>query len=32
MALNYGIQTPVSVFLAHAAFGAILGLLYHLSR
>ena len=32
MALNYGIQTPVSVFLAHAAFGAILGSLYHLSR
>ena len=32
MALNYGIQTPVSVFLAHAVFGAILGALYHLSR
>ncbi len=32
MALNYGIQTPVSVFLAHAAFGAILGSLYHVSR
>jgi len=32
MALNYGIQTPISVFLAHAAFGAILGSLYHLSR
>jgi hypothetical protein len=31
MALNYGIQTPVSVFLAHAVFGAILGSLYHLS-
>ena len=30
MALNYGIQTPVSVFLAHAVFGAILGSLYHL--
>ena len=32
MALNYGIQTPVSVFLAHALFGLILGSLYHLSR
>ena len=32
MALNYGLQTPVSVFLAHAVFGAILGSLYHLSR
>lgn len=32
MAMNYGIRTPVSVFLAHAAFGAILGSLYHLSR
>ncbi len=31
MALHYGIRTPVSVFLAHAAFGAILGALYHLS-
>lgn len=30
MALNYGYQTPLSVFLAHAAFGAILGSLYHL--
>lgn len=30
MALNYGYQTPVSVFLSHAAFGAILGSLYHL--
>lgn len=29
MALNYGVQTPISVFLAHAAFGGILGLLYH---
>jgi uncharacterized membrane protein YagU involved in acid resistance len=32
MALNYGVQTPISVFLAHAAFGAILGALYHLSK
>ena len=31
MALNYGYQTPLSVFLAHAAFGAVLGLLYHLA-
>ncbi|MGA9389634.1 MAG: hypothetical protein WBV69_04230 [Candidatus Sulfotelmatobacter sp.] len=31
MALNYGLRTPISVFLAHAAFGAILGSLYHLS-
>jgi hypothetical protein len=32
MALNYGVQTPISVLLAHAAFGAILGSLYQLSR
>jgi uncharacterized membrane protein YagU involved in acid resistance len=31
MALNYGIQTPVSVFIAHAVFGAILGALYVLA-
>lgn len=31
MALNYGVRTPVSVFLAHAVFGAILGSLYHLA-
>lgn len=30
MALNYGYQTPLSVLLAHAAFGAILGSLYRL--
>ncbi|HZR58692.1 MAG TPA: hypothetical protein VFA74_17615 [Terriglobales bacterium] len=30
MALNYGYQTPLSVILSHAAFGAILGSLYHL--
>jgi uncharacterized membrane protein YagU involved in acid resistance len=30
MALNYGYQTPVSVFLAHAVFGAVLGSLYQL--
>jgi uncharacterized membrane protein YagU involved in acid resistance len=31
MALNYGFRTPVSVFIAHAVFGAILGALYQLS-
>jgi hypothetical protein len=30
MALNYGYQTPLSVFLSHAAFGAVLGSLYRL--
>jgi hypothetical protein len=30
MALNYGYQTPLSVFLSHAVFGAIMGSLYHL--
>jgi hypothetical protein len=30
MALNYGYQTPLSIFVAHAAFGAILGSLYQL--
>jgi len=30
MALNYGYRTPISIFIAHAAFGAILGSLYHL--
>jgi uncharacterized membrane protein YagU involved in acid resistance len=30
MALNYGYQTPLSILLAHAVFGAILGSLYHL--
>jgi uncharacterized membrane protein YagU involved in acid resistance len=28
MALNYGYQTPLSIFLSHAVFGAILGALY----
>lgn len=32
MALHYGVQTPVSVLLAHAAFGAIIGSLYHLAK
>lgn len=31
LALNYGYQTPLSVLIAHAAFGAILGSLYHLA-
>ena len=30
MAMHYGIRTPISVFLAHAAFGALLGALYQL--
>jgi len=30
MALNYGYQTPLSVFLSHAAFGSILASLYQL--
>jgi len=30
MALNYGYQTPLSVFLSHAAFGAIVAALYRL--
>lgn len=29
MALNYGYRTPLSIFLSHAVFGAILGALYH---
>jgi hypothetical protein len=28
LALNYGFSTPVSVILAHALYGAILGLMY----
>lgn len=32
MAIHYGIQTPVSVFLAHAVFGAVLGSLYHVAK
>ncbi|HZQ67395.1 MAG TPA: hypothetical protein VFA68_02655 [Terriglobales bacterium] len=31
LALHYGYQTPLSVFIAHAGFGAILGSLYHLA-
>ena len=30
LALNYGYQTPLTVFVAHAAFGTILGAFYHL--
>jgi uncharacterized membrane protein YagU involved in acid resistance len=30
MALNYGYQTPISVLVSHAVFGAILGSLYQL--
>lgn len=30
LALNYGYRTPLSIFVAHAVFGAILGSLYHL--
>jgi hypothetical protein len=30
LALHYGIRTPVSVFLAHLAYGAVLGAFYRL--
>ena len=30
MALNYGVQTPLSVAAAHVIFGIILGLFYQL--
>jgi hypothetical protein len=30
LALNYGVQTPLAVLLAHVVFGAILGGFYHL--
>ena len=29
MALNYGSQTPIAVFIAHVIFGTILGTFYH---
>lgn len=32
MALNYGFQTPLSVLLSHALFGAILGAFYTVKR
>jgi hypothetical protein len=28
LGLNYGVRTPISVFVGHVAFGALLGLLY----
>jgi hypothetical protein len=31
LALNYGIQTPLSVIAAHVLFGAILGAFYAVS-
>ena len=30
MALNYGYQTPLTVFVSHAVFGAMIGALYQL--
>jgi hypothetical protein len=30
LALNYGVRTPISVFLAHVIYGMILGAFYHL--
>lgn len=29
--LNYGVRTPIAVFLSHILFGIILGTFYHLS-
>jgi uncharacterized membrane protein YagU involved in acid resistance len=29
--LNYGVRTPISIFLSHIVFGAVLGGFYHLS-
>jgi hypothetical protein len=29
MAVNYGTQTPIAVFIAHLLFGIILGAFYH---
>jgi uncharacterized membrane protein YagU involved in acid resistance len=31
LALNYGVQTPLTIMLSHVIFGAILGALYKLS-
>jgi hypothetical protein len=31
MALNYGVRTPISVLISHAAFGAVLGAFYRLA-
>lgn len=30
MALNYGVRTPLSTFISHLTFGAVLGGFYHL--
>lgn len=30
LGLNYGVQTPLSIFLAHIVFGMVLGAFYHL--
>jgi len=32
MALNYGINTPVSVLLAHCVFGIMMGVFYQVAR
>lgn len=31
LALNYGVRTPISVLMSHAAFGAVLGAFYKLA-
>jgi uncharacterized membrane protein YagU involved in acid resistance len=31
LGLNYGVRTPISIFLAHVVFGAVLGAFYRLS-
>jgi hypothetical protein len=31
LALHYGVRTPVSVLVAHVAFGSILGAFYSLT-
>ncbi|MFZ0629899.1 MAG: hypothetical protein WA399_18595 [Acidobacteriaceae bacterium] len=30
LALHYGVQTPLAIIVSHVAFGAILGVFYHL--
>jgi uncharacterized membrane protein YagU involved in acid resistance len=30
LALNYGVQTPMTVIVSHAIFGAVLGAFYHI--
>lgn len=30
LALNYGVQTPLAVFVSHAVFGAVLGAFYRM--